>query len=53
MNKSQIEIWAQSLPTLEISEEEAKSIAQGRREIEAGEYSILSIEDLVDEASQD
>ena len=40
------QIWSDSLPMMEISEEQARSIAKGRQEIEDGDYNLLSIEDL-------
>ena len=47
------QIWADNLPTLKISKKQAKSIAKGRQEIEDGDYSILSIDDLIAESLAD
>lgn len=45
--------WAESLPTLEISEEEAISIAEGRREIERGEGRKMTAKELMAEVLED
>jgi hypothetical protein len=45
--------WVESLPTLEISEDEAASIAEGRRELERGEAKAVTIEELLTELHSD
>lgn len=41
--------WAESLPTLEISKEEAKSIAEARKE----KGRIMSVDEIMAEATRD
>lgn len=45
--------WAESLPLLEVSEEEAESIAEGRREIERGEGRSMTAKELMAELLED
>ena len=47
------ERWAESLPTLEISEAEAKSIAEARKELPVGGGRGYTPEELIAEALKD
>jgi len=49
--KENFEAWAKTLPVMEISEEQAKSLAEAREEIKKSETKSMTVDELINQIS--